>query len=63
MTSAARRGFLGRFLTEVDPDSRLDPSERARRAEAARRAYMLRLATLSARSRAAGQAASKEAAR
>lgn len=53
MTSAARRGFLGRFLAEVDPECRLDQVERNRRAEAARRAHMLRLAAASARTRAA----------
>jgi hypothetical protein len=52
MTAPARRGFLGRFLAEVDPEGRLDPAERTLRAEAARRAHMLRLAALSARSRA-----------
>jgi hypothetical protein len=52
MTAPARRGFLGRFLAEVDPDCRLDLAERNRRAEAARRAHMLRLAAASARARA-----------
>jgi hypothetical protein len=56
MTSAARRGFLGRFLAEVDPECHLDPVERNRRAEAARRAHMLRLAAESARTRAARRA-------
>ena len=56
MTAAARRGFLGRFMAEVDPDCRLDPAERNRRAEAARRAHMLRLAAASARARAAKRA-------
>jgi hypothetical protein len=63
MTAAARRGFLGRFLAEVDPECRLDPAERTRRAEAARRAHMLRLAAASARSRAARRAANDEAER
>lgn len=63
MTAPARRGFLGRFLAEVDPESRLDPAERNRRAEAARRAHMLRLAAVSARSRAAKRACSDEAGR
>jgi hypothetical protein len=56
MTAPARRGFLGRFLVEVDPECRLDLAERTRRAEAARRAHMLRLAAASARSRAAKRA-------
>lgn len=50
-TAAARRGFLLRFINEVDPDRTLPEDERLRRAEAARRLYMARLAFSSARAR------------
>ena len=50
-TAAARRAFLGRFESEVDPDGQLDPEERARRADHARRRYFLSLSLRSARAR------------
>ena len=50
-TLAARVAFLGRFETEVDPDSTLPLAERRRRAEHARRAYFTRLALASAKAR------------
>ena len=51
ITAPARRAFLARFETEVDPDGTLPPAERARRAGMARKAYFTRLAYLSAKAR------------
>jgi hypothetical protein len=51
-TAPARRAFLARFETEVDPTGSLSPAERLRRAEAARKAYFARLAYRSALARA-----------
>ena len=50
-TATARRAFLQRFVTEVDPDGVLPEVDRARRAESARKAYFTRLALKSARAR------------
>lgn len=50
-TEPARRGMLGRFEREVDPDGRLAPHERAVRAEHARKAYFIKMALTSARAR------------
>ncbi len=50
-TKAARRGFIRRFLDEVDPDRVLPEAERERRARAALCAHMGRLALRSARKR------------
>ncbi len=50
-TEPARKAFLERFETEVDPDGKLTPKERARRAEHARKAYFTRLALKSAQAR------------
>lgn len=51
-TTAAREGFLRRFLNEVDPDGVLPEPERHRRALLARKAYMSKLALKSSRARA-----------
>ena len=50
-TRAARRGFMRRFLDEVDPDRVLPEAERERRARAALRGYMTKLALRSAQAR------------
>lgn len=50
-TAPARRKFLERFLTEVDPDRTLPDAERRRRAECAKKAYFLELSRKSARAR------------
>lgn len=42
-TAPARRAFLARFETKVDPDGTLPAAERAKRAENAMRAHMGRL--------------------
>jgi hypothetical protein len=52
VTAPARSAFLLRFEREVDPDRTLPEAERQRRAHAARRAHFVRLARLSAISRA-----------
>jgi hypothetical protein len=51
-TAPARRAFIARFESDVDPDGVLEPAERARRAQRAMRAHMLRLAAKSVASRA-----------
>jgi hypothetical protein len=53
-TAPARRAFLDRFETEVDPDGVLSEIERKRRAAHARKAYFTRLALASARARRKG---------
>ena len=53
----ARRGFMGRFENEVDPEGVLAPSERAARANRAMRAHMRRLSLVSASVRARRAAA------
>lgn len=50
-TQAARKGFMRRFLDEVDPDRVLPEAERERRATAAMRGYMAKLALRSAQVR------------
>ncbi len=50
-TKAARRAFLGKFESEVDPDGILPEEERQRRALAARKAHFARLALKSAMAR------------
>jgi len=50
-TEPARKAFLARFETEVDPEGRLTPEERSRRAKHARSAYFTRLALASVRAR------------
>jgi len=50
-TAKARRAFLSKFETEVDPEGLLAPAERQRRAEAARKAHFTRLALRSAQAR------------
>jgi hypothetical protein len=52
-TAPARKGFLGRFERQVDPEGKLPLEERQRRAESAMRAHMQRLALKSARARSA----------
>lgn len=56
ITKPARRAFLARFESEVDPNGTLSPAERARRAEMAKKAYFTRLAYLSAKARRRGTA-------
>lgn len=51
LTAPARRAFLDKFLTQVDPDGVLDPQERAKRAEHAMRAHMQTIALKSAAAR------------
>lgn len=51
LTAPARRAFMSRFETEVDPNNELAADERKRRASYARRAHFTRLARLSAISR------------
>jgi hypothetical protein len=51
-TANARRAFLHKFESLVDPDGKLPQEERQRRASAARKAHFARLALLSARARA-----------
>ena len=50
-TVPARRGFMRRFLDEVDPNRTLPEAERERRATAALRGYMTKLALRSAQAR------------
>jgi len=50
-TEPARRAFMSRFESEVDPDGVLTDVERIRRAEQAKKAYFTRLALKSARQR------------
>lgn len=50
-TGPARRTFLARFETAVDPLGQLDPAERARRAASLRRAHIQGLALRSAQAR------------
>ena len=51
ITAPARKAFLSRFESEVDPEQVLTPEERNRRADMARKAYFTRLAYLSAKAR------------
>jgi hypothetical protein len=51
VTAPARKAFLERFLSEVDPDGVLPLDERERRAHHAMRAHMGRLALKSAKAR------------
>ena len=53
-TKPARRGFMRRFLDEVDANRELPEAERERRATAALRGYMTRLALRSAQKRGNG---------
>ncbi len=52
----ARRGFLARFVHQVDPDLQLDDTERERRAKAALRSHMQALALKSSLARGGAQA-------
>ena len=54
-TQAARKGFMRRFIDEVDPNRTLPEAERERRAKAALKAHMGRLALRSARKRQNGR--------
>ena len=54
-TRAARRGFMRRFLDQVDPERKLPAAERERRARAALKAHMAGLALKSARKRRNGR--------
>ena len=51
ITAPARRAFLNRFESEVDPKGVLTPEERSRRADMAKKAYFTKLAYLSAKAR------------
>ena len=51
VTANARKAFVERFESQVDPDGVLPAAERRRRAEHAMRAHMSRLALRSARAR------------
>jgi hypothetical protein len=55
-TATARKAFLDRFESQVDPEGTLAPAERARRAEHARRAYFARLSLRSSQVRRARKA-------
>jgi hypothetical protein len=46
-----RRGFLKKFIDEVDPDRSLPENERIRRAENALKAHMLRLSLAASKKR------------
>jgi hypothetical protein len=50
-TEPARRAFMSRFESEVDPDGVLGDAERTRRAEQAKKAYFTRLALKSVQKR------------
>ena len=50
-TASARRAFLARFETQVDPTRSLPEAERMRRAESAKTAYFIGLALRSAKAR------------
>jgi len=50
-TAAARKAFLAKFETDVDPQGLLPEDERQRRAGAARKAYFARLGLKSAQVR------------
>jgi hypothetical protein len=58
-TRPARRAFLARFETEVDPERVLPEQERQRRADCARKAYFARLALRSVETRAKKKARGK----
>lgn len=51
VSAPARRAFLDKFRTEVDPDNLLAPEDREARADAAMRAHVTRMAAASAKVR------------
>lgn len=62
-TAPARRAFLDKFETQVDPEGVLTPQERAKRAESARKAHFQRLALASVKARRAKREGGDDATR
>jgi hypothetical protein len=60
ITTHARKAFMGRFHTLVDPENQLSDAERNRRADAAKSAYFTALALKSSLARSRGRTDPRE---